>query len=230
MAESSPLPDASTTLVRPVPLKWRHRVAAAAIYGSGKGLMATWRQEFTDHSGVLAQPNGGPVIFAVWHNRLASCMVAWHGYVRRQRPDGRLAALISASKDGGLLANVLDRFDVHPIRGSSSRRGRQALLECATAIERGFCLAVTPDGPRGPKYQMQPGVIALAQVTGAPIIPVTVRIGRRITMKSWDSFQIPLPFASMHITFCEPIRVGCDADENERAQTASRLATVLGRD
>ena len=133
-------------------------------------------------------------------------------------------------KDGGLLANVLDRFGVHPIRGSSSRRGRQALLECATAIERGFCLAVTPDGPRGPKYQMQPGVIALAQVTGAPIIPVTVQIRRRITMKSWDSFQIPLPFASMHITFCEPIRVGRDADENERTQNASRLAVILGGD
>ena len=192
--------------------------------------MATWQQEFTDRTGILQQSDGPPVIFAVWHNRLASCMVAWHGYVRRQRPTGRLAALISASKDGGLLANALDRFGVHPIRGSSSRRGRQALLECATSIERGYCIAVTPDGPRGPKYSMQPGVIALAQVTGAPIIPVTVQIRRRISLGSWDAFQIPLPFAAMHITFCEPIHVGRDSGETDRAEIASRLATVLGRD
>lgn len=192
--------------------------------------MATWQQEFTDRTGILQQSDGPPVIFAVWHNRLASCMVAWHGYVRRQRPAGRLAALISASKDGGLLANALDRFGVHPIRGSSSRRGRQALLECATSIERGYCIAVTPDGPRGPKYSMQPGVIALAQVTGAPIIPVTVQIRRRISLGSWDAFQIPLPFAAMHITFCEPIHVGRDSGETDRAEIASRLATVLGRD
>ena len=192
--------------------------------------MATWQQEFTDRTGILQQSDGPPVIFAVWHNRLASCMVAWHGYVRRQRPTSRLAALISASKDGGLLANALDRFGVHPIRGSSSRRGRQALLECATSIERGYCIAVTPDGPRGPKYSMQPGVIALAQVTGAPIIPVTVQIRRRISLGSWDAFQIPLPFAAMHITFCEPIHVGRDSGETDRAEIASRLATVLGRD
>lgn len=230
MDESSPTPATPATVVRPVPLKWRHRAAAAAIYGCGKTLMATWQQEFTDRTGILQQSDGPPVIFAVWHNRLASCMVAWHGYVRRQRPTSRLAALISASKDGGLLANALDRFGVHPIRGSSSRRGRQALLECATSIERGYCIAVTPDGPRGPKYSMQPGVIALAQVTGAPIIPVTVQIRRRISLGSWDAFQIPLPFAAMHITFCEPIHVGRDSGETDRAEIASRLATVLGRD
>ncbi len=222
--------EASPAIVRPVPLKRHQRLAAAAIYGCANTFTATWLKGFTDRSGLLTGADARPVIFAVWHNRLAGCMVAWRGYVRRQRPDARLAALISASKDGGVLAAVLKRFDVDPIRGSSSRRGRQALLECTSALERGLNIAITPDGPRGPKYQAQPGVIALAQLTGAPIIPVTIRIRRHIRMKSWDAFQVPLPFSSVHVTFLEPMHIPRDADEAARAGAAKFLTAVLGLD
>lgn len=230
MAEVSSPPSHSPVIVRPVPLKWHQRFAAVAIYGCAKALTATWQQGFKDESGVITRPDTGPVIFAIWHNRLAACMVAWHGYVRGQRPTGQLAALISASKDGGLLANVLNRFGVQPIRGSSSRRGRQALLESTSAIENGFCVAITPDGPRGPKYQVQPGVAALAQLTGAPIVPVIVRIKRRVRLKSWDAFQIPLPFARIEITFGEAIHIPRDADEAQRAEASARLKSALGDD
>lgn len=230
MAEASSPSAPSPAVVRPAPLKWHQRFAAFAIFGCAKILTATWSKDYRDDSGILTRPDSGPVIFAIWHNRLAACMVAWHGYVRRHRPGGRLAALISASKDGGLLADVLNRFAVQPIRGSSSRRGRQALLESTSAIENGLCVAITPDGPRGPKYQIQPGVAALAQLTGAPIVPVTVRIKRRVSLKSWDAFQIPLPFARIEITFGAPIRVARDADEPARAEATARLKTALGGD
>ena len=84
-----------------------------------------------------------------------------------------MAAMVSASKDGGFLASILECFGVQPVRGSSSRRGPQALLELTGWAERGYDLAITPDGPRGPRYVVQEGIIALAQVTGLPIVPAS---------------------------------------------------------
>lgn len=88
----------------------------------------------------------------------------------------KLTALVSASKDRALLAAVLRAFGVQQVRGSSSRRGPQALLAMASRAALGYDLAVTPDGPRGPRYVVHKGVIAPAQVTGLPIIPVTCNI------------------------------------------------------
>ena len=82
--------------------------------------------------------------------------------------------MVSASRDGGILAGILEQFGVKPVRGSSSRRGPQALLEMTTWAERGYDLAITPDGPRGPRYKVQEGVISAAQLTGLPIVPVGV--------------------------------------------------------
>ena len=79
-----------------------------------------------------------------------------------------------------------------------SRRGPQALLELTTWAERGYDLAITPDGPRGPRYVVQDGVMSLAQLTGLPIVPVSFYAKWKIRVKSWDRFQIPLPFS-----FCE---------------------------
>ena len=81
--------------------------------------------------------------------------------------------------------------------GLSSRRGPQALRELVTWAERGFDIAVTPDGPRGPRYRVQPGVISLSQLTGLPIVPVGYHLSSKVSANSWDRFQIPLPFARM---------------------------------
>src|SRR6185295_11123120 len=105
----------------------------------------------------------------------------------------------------GLLARVLELNGVEPVRGSTSRRGRQALLELVTWAERGFDLAITPDGPRGPCYVVQDGVIALAQLTGLPIVPVSYHLRWRIRLKSWDRFQIPLPFGPCIAYVGEPL-------------------------
>jgi lysophospholipid acyltransferase (LPLAT)-like uncharacterized protein len=81
----------------------------------------------------------------------------------------RMAALVSASRDGAMMTRVLELFGVEPARGSSSRRGAQALLELAEWTARGYDVAFAPDGPRGPAYQMKPGIVALAQMTGGPL-------------------------------------------------------------
>jgi lysophospholipid acyltransferase (LPLAT)-like uncharacterized protein len=168
-----------------------------------------------------------PVIFALWHNRLGLCMKVYKSFVRPHHPHDHLAALISASKDGAFLATILQNFGVEPVRGSSSRRGSQALLELASWAERGYDLAVTPDGPRGPCYAVQEGVIALAQVTGLAIIPYSCQVDWKIRVKSWDRFQIPLPFSHCEMTFGEPIRVPRQATDAERAQLGEQLRAVL---
>ena len=131
-------------------------------------------------------------------------------------PAPGLAALISASKDGALLARVLNYFRVTPVRGSSSRRGQQALLEMTRQIESGCNAAITPDGPKGPKYSVQEGIIALAQLTGAAIIPVSGRINQKWTLRSWDAFQIPKFFAKCEIHLNTPMIVPREATDEER--------------
>jgi len=146
--------------------------------------------------------------------------------VHRRHPR-KLAALVSASKDGALLAAVLGRFGVEQVRGSSSRRGPQALLELTSHAQMGYDLAITPDGPRGPRYVVQEGVIALAQLTGLPIIPVTCNTRRKLCLKSWDRFQIPLPFSKCEVILNEPILVPRQAGEAEREERRSQLENCL---
>ena len=191
-----------------------------------RGLTATLRYRVNGGRGPAKLPDQ-PVIFALWHNRLSLCMKVYESFVRPHCEHDHLAALISASKDGAFLATILQNFGVEPVRGSSSRRGAQALLELASWAERGYDLAVTPDGPRGPRYVVQEGVLALAQVTGLPIVPYSCRLGWKIRIKSWDGFQIPLPFSHCDMTFGELIHVPREATEAERAQLREQLRTVL---
>jgi hypothetical protein len=146
--------------------------------------------------------------------------------VHRRHPR-RLAALVSASRDGALLAAVLARFGVQQVRGSSSRRGPQALLELTSRAETGYDLAVTPDGPKGPRYVVQQGVIALAQVTGSPIVPVTCNTRWKFCLKSWDQFQIPLPFSRCEVFLKAPIFVQREANEVERENHRKSLEASL---
>jgi lysophospholipid acyltransferase (LPLAT)-like uncharacterized protein len=197
------------------------RVVAWIVFLVERLVTASLRCRWSDHSGLAEVEAGPPVIFCLWHNRLAISML-----VHRRHPR-KLAALVSASKDGALLAAVLGRFGVAQVRGSTSRRGPQALLELTSRAETGYDLAVTPDGPKGPRYVVQTGVIALAQLTGLAIIPVTCNIQRKICIKSWDCFQIPLPFSRCDLILNEPIRVPREADGVQREEQRRALEASL---
>ena len=125
------------------------------------------------------------------------------------------------------MAQVLENFRVQPIRGSTSRRGPQALLELTKWVERGYDLAITPDGPRGPAYTVQNGVIALAQLTGRPIIPVSINVQTKKTFRSWDRFQLPVPFCRAEVVFAQPIIVHREASERERDDLRSEVQNGL---
>jgi lysophospholipid acyltransferase (LPLAT)-like uncharacterized protein len=137
--------------------------------------------------------------------------------------------MVSASKDGGFLTAILECFNVQPVRGSSSRRGPQALLELTTWAERGYDLAITPDGPRGPRYEVQDGVMSLAQVTGLPIIPFSYHLDWKLQVKSWDRFQIPLPFSRCELMVDKALQVPRDASDEEREALRGQLEQTLKR-
>jgi lysophospholipid acyltransferase (LPLAT)-like uncharacterized protein len=202
------------------------KLAVWLIFIFVRVVMKTLRYKWNDHGGVFGNPPRTPVIFCIWHNRLALSMEAYRVYQLLNHTPG-MAAMVSASKDGGFLSALLERFGVQPVRGSSSRRGPQALLELTTWADRGYDLAITPDGPRGPCYVVQTGVMALAQLTGLPIIPFSYEAKWKIRLKSWDRFQIPLPFSKCEMNAGHPIRISRDATDEEREAARRELEKVL---
>ncbi len=154
-------------------------------------------------------------------------MRMWKRVQRSTIHSAGLVALISASHDGGVLARTLQYFDVESVRGSSSRRGPQALLELTSWTERGYSVAITPDGPRGPCYRISEGAVGLAQLSELPIVPISAWVRWKLRTKSWDRFQIPLPFARCEVRFGAPLHLGRNATEAERARTAEQLKARL---
>ncbi len=203
------------------------RAAAWVIATAIRTVAATLRHRLDDRSGFFDPAPGTPVIYSVWHNRLALCLIGYYRYGIARNPTKGMAAICSASRDGALLAAILDAFRVQPVRGSTSRRGRQALLELTTWAENGYDLAITPDGPRGPRYVVQDGAVALAQVTGLPILPFSYRLGWKITLKTWDRFQIPLPFSTCLMLAGPPIRVPRNATDAQREALRQQLEQTL---
>ena len=118
-------------------------------------------------------------------------------------------------------------FQIKSVRGSSSRRGSAALREMAAVLAAGGDIGISPDGPRGPKYQLHPGAIKLAQLTGAPIMPLHVAYSRYWELKSWDAFRIPKPFARVSVVVGEPFAVPRDLDQEAFEAMRVNLETVL---
>jgi lysophospholipid acyltransferase (LPLAT)-like uncharacterized protein len=210
-------------VVVPHRARWHRGLAAGLICAVIRSLAATLRYSLNDQTGMLASEPKEPVIFAIWHNRLALSLSLYRKYVKQRQPSRRMAAMVSASRDGGLLARILELFGVEAVRGSTSRRGPQALRELTGWGERGYDLAITPDGPRGPCYVVQDGVMALAQLTGLPIVPVSYRLNWKIRSKSWDRFQVPLPFARCEVSLGEAVRVPRETTDAQREMLRQQL-------
>ena len=209
----------------PRQLTWRRKAASVVVLAFMRTMMKSWHMHWQDAERCPVLP--GPVIFCIWHNRLALAMGAYDDFVREKWPSAGMGAMISASRDGAFLASLVEPFGVVPIRGSTSRRGPQALLEATTWMEKNYNIAITPDGPRGPAYKVQEGIIHLAQVTGRPIIPISNYSRRKITMRSWDKFQIPLPFARCIMRYGPPLRVPRDATDEDRDQLRLELEKMM---
>jgi lysophospholipid acyltransferase (LPLAT)-like uncharacterized protein len=182
-------------------LKQRFTLAVVPPIAAGliRLLGATLRYRDINASGV---PVGieipGPVVFAFWHRTLLTC-------AHRFRNKG-IAILISPSFDGELIAKTVEYLGFHPVRGSSSRGGAVGLRNMAQAYTEGHRTAITADGPRGPNMVAKPGVVQVAELTGATWIGVYYALPNRAwELKSWDKFLIPKPFST--VTFTWPSHV-----------------------
>jgi lysophospholipid acyltransferase (LPLAT)-like uncharacterized protein len=224
---SSPKAPKRSGVVVPHAPKWYQRLGAFLVFISLRGLLLTVRCRMRAPSEYFSPGAPAPVIFCIWHNRLATCVKVLDQHRRPHNSGAGMAALVSASRDGAFLAGILEWFGVRPVRGSSSRRGGQALLELTSWAQRGHDLTITPDGPRGPCYQVQEGIASLAQVTGLPIVPVAMNLNWKIRVKSWDRFQIPLPFARCEVCVGRAIRVPPGVTDDERKQFRQQLEAEL---
>ncbi len=187
----------------------------------------TLRMTVEDRGGILDQPGHPPVIIAFWHNRTALMAYFYERYCR-----GRTAlTFISRSRDGQFITDVAARFGIKAVRGSTSRHGTSAMLSAIRAAsDQNVDLVITPDGPRGPRYQIQPGLIRLAQATQRPIVAVTYRLEWKRELDSWDRFHVPLPFSACRLITGDPIFVPEDASEAELAAIRARVTEALGGD
>jgi lysophospholipid acyltransferase (LPLAT)-like uncharacterized protein len=207
--------------------KWHQRLGAQVLWIVFNLVSATIRYRINDPHGFMTRKDIRQVIYCTWHNRLALSMKLHSLFGFRHYQAAGLVGLVSASRDGAFLAAILGRFGVQSVRGSSSRRGPQALLELTTWTDRGYDIAITPDGPRGPCYIVQDGVLALAQVTGLPAVPVSYYLNWKIRVKSWDRFQIPLPFSRCEITIGRTLCVPRESSDAERELLRQQFETEM---
>lgn len=179
----------------------------------------TWRVRVYGRNELVKRtPGDSRVVYSLWHGQLLPA--AW---AHRQRS----SALVSEHRDGEIITRVVGRLGIGAIRGSSTRGGARALLECVTALrQRATDIVITPDGPRGPRHQFAPGALIVAFRAAAPIVPLTVHIDRAWRMNSWDQFEVPKPFARVTVYYGEPIPVVGDDVRTISNQTGAMEAAM----
>ena len=158
-------------------------------------------------------------IQAFWHGRLLLMPYSYRG------PGATI--LISQHQDGEYISRTMRRFGFHTTRGSTTRGGARGLRAAVRRVREGFDLAITPDGPKGPRGRVQRGIIEVARLTGAPIVPVAFSAHPARQLGSWDGFLIPRPFGRGLFLYGEPIRVPRRANPEEREVLRLRLEREL---
>lgn len=166
---------------------------------------------------------GRRIVFVLWHDEL----FALPGY--GLRVDWSLVTVVSQSKDGEVLARVLQGLGLTTARGSSSRGGVRALVSACRYMRNGQHAVITVDGPRGPRHEVKDGPIFLAHKAKAHVIPLRMRLSARYTFKNaWDRFQIPYPFSKCSIHFGKPYELQAETlDQDALAFERARLQKAL---
>jgi len=201
-----------------------HAFAASLAMTAGHLLVLalgrSWRIRHVDGENVDAARSGGtPVLFAFTHGVLLPLVFTHRGREAR--------VLISQSRDGEIITRIIRRFGFLAIRGSSSRGGQRALLEMVAAAREGHDLGITPDGPRGPRGSVEPGVVRIAAEAGIPIVPMGVSADRAWRARSWDRFLVPKPWARVWVATGPPLRCEWSGDETEDRVTLARVEAAV---
>ncbi len=186
------------------------------IYLLGMTLKAEWVGE--ENLNIIRKERKS-VIYAFWHGRM---LIFTYSH-RKQK----IHVLISQHQDGEYIARIIHRLGFITVRGSTTRGGPKAIFELCEKIASGFDVAITPDGPKGPGFQVHPGILYVAQRSGMPIIPITNSAKRRWNLSSWDKFLIPKPFSKVVIALGKPIYVPVDAAPEELDNIRKELENDL---
>ena len=202
---------------------WRARWLIALGFRLLQIWARTLRYEIDDRMGVVGKPVKENYIGALWHNRL----LIFPFVLRRFFPNRCGAALISASRDGDLLADAIKRFGFDVVRGSSSRLGASAILQLTDVLASGRDVVITPDGPRGPAYELGPGIIFLAQKSGAPVVPMNMEYSSCWRLESWDRFILPRPFAKIRVIIGQSHHVRSTSTPDEFDAERLRLQDAM---
>jgi hypothetical protein len=182
------------------------------------GKTVRWRSEGDSYLDEIHK-SGHRAIFTFWHGRIFPSTYYW-----RNRG---IVVMTSMNLDGEAIAQCIQKFGYGAARGSSSRGGLRALAQLTRDIQRGKDAAFTIDGPRGPRYVAKQGPVLLAFKTGAAIFCFHVSMKRRIQLKSWDEFQIPMPFTTAIVLSAPPIWVPKDANEDQLRALHETMQDVL---
>jgi lysophospholipid acyltransferase (LPLAT)-like uncharacterized protein len=196
-------------------------LTARLIFAMG----STLRMTVHDRARIFDTVDHPPIIMAFWHNRAGVMPYFYWRYCRRRK----VIAFISRSRDGEFITRVTSYFGIRAVRGSSSRGGAAAALAALRAsADESTDLVITPDGPRGPRASIQPGLLRLAQATGRAIVPVSVHLRWKKELRSWDRFQVPVPFSACTIETREGIVVPEGATEEELVALLAKLKESMG--
>jgi lysophospholipid acyltransferase (LPLAT)-like uncharacterized protein len=188
------------------------------------GLLNTWaatcRLSVVDPAGCY-DAERFPMLVGIWHNR-----IPLFGSLIRRDLRRRVSVLISASRDGNYGTAVIRHLGLTPVRGSSSKGGMKALRELLRELEEKRAIVIPLDGPRGPRYEVQPGIFFLARKSGVPIVPACLNAPDRWQLRSWDMTQIPKPFSRVELRLGEPLFFP-DGEERNPAEDARRLRRAM---
>ncbi len=173
---------------------------------------------------VLAA-QGKPYVYAFWHNRILM------GPFATRTPHRDVVPVVSASKDGEYITRTVAKLGhIHAVRGSSSRGGRSALKGAVEQLRMNRVMAVTPDGPLGPKYKAKDGAVVMAAIANVPIVPFAYNCSRKKIVNSWDQFIVPMPCARHVFIFGNTIRVDRDDDiQQKRQELEDELNRITGQ-
>lgn len=189
-----------------------------------------WRVEGQKHLDATVARR--PVITAFWHERLPMIPAMWLRVWRASGRKARAFVLVSRHRDGRFIGEIIRCFHLLPVHGSSAHGGRErggaaGLRALLARLEEGDHVAITPDGPRGPRRVAAAGVAELAALSGAPVVPCSAQCTHRITLRSWDRMVLPLPFGRGVIVCGAPIAVARDGAEAALPTIALALTAVL---
>lgn len=185
-------------------------------------LFRTTRIRKVDERKVKAVLDSRRFIFAFWHSRILLVSYLYQGW------DG--VAMVSSSDDGEIIARILQRQGHETIRGSTTRGGLRALTTIIRRLnERPRPGGIIPDGPQGPRFRVQKGIITLAKKTGYPIVPVTYSAEKAKIFSSWDRFMLPYPFTKCRVVYGDPVVVPASVDSAAEEAYRVELENELQR-